>query len=634
MMSFDPYAIGLKVGIELHRQLNTKEKLFCKCPTRKPEEERERKFYRMLRVAESELGEIDPAAKFEAEKGIHIEYIAGEKSSCLVEADEEPPHDLNQEALDSALIIALALHSNIVNEVHVMRKIVIDGSNTTGFQRTMVVGIGGYLEAAGRKIGVQTICLEEDAARLMEKRENLKVYHLDRLGVPLVEISLEPVTATPEEIEEIALTLGRLLKASRRVARGLGTVRQDVNISIEGGGIVEVKGVQKPDLVRKVVYFEVKRQLWLKELASILRQRGVKEEDLNVEPIDVTHVFKETKSTIIQKAIRKGGKILALKAKGFKGLLIEEPIEGARLGKDLADLAKLFGFAGILHSDELPAFGISISEIEEIRKILEMDDNDAFILLAGDYEKGMKCMLEIRERLKKALYGPPSETRAPTPDGKTRFSRPRPGSARMYPETDIPPIPITKERLDRLSKLVPKPWKEMVKEYAERYRINYKLAEQLLDSERNVLFEEILGKVKLAPTFIAATLTETITMLEREGLDVSKLSDEDIEEIFLSVDKGEVAKEAIPEIMRAILSGKASSVKEAIEVLGIKGISDDELIEIVKEVIKSNAEVVRERGMGAFGLIMGRVMAKVRGKADGAKVSKIVKEILQNESKR
>ena len=243
-MSLDPEAIGLKVGIELHRQLNTKHKLFCSCPTRKVGEEKETKFYRMLRVTESELGEIDPAAKFEVEKGIHIQYIAGERTSCLVEADEEPPHDLNREALESTLIIALALHSNIVDEVHVMRKIVIDGSNTTGFQRTMVVAMGGYLEAAGRKVGVQTICLEEDAARLVGRKDVYKVYHLDRLGVPLIEISLAPVTATPEEIEEIALTLGRLLRASKRVARGLGTVRQDVNISIEGGGIVEVKGLK------------------------------------------------------------------------------------------------------------------------------------------------------------------------------------------------------------------------------------------------------------------------------------------------------------------------------------------------------------------------------------------------------
>lgn len=628
-MSLDPKAIGLKVGIELHRQLNTKHKLFCSCPTKKTGEEKETKFYRVLRVAESELGEIDPAARFEAEKGIHIQYIAGNRTSCLVEADEEPPHNLNREALESALIIALALHSKVVNEVHVMRKIVIDGSNTTGFQRTMVVGMGGYLEAAGRKIGVQTICLEEDAARLIERKDGYKVYHLDRLGIPLVEISLAPVTATPEEIEEIALTLGRLLKASGRVARGLGTVRQDVNISISGGGIVEVKGVQKPDLVRKVVYFEAQRQLWLKELASILKKRGVKEEDFDVEPVDITDLLKESKSTIVRKALSKGSVALALKAKGFRGLLRKEPIEGARLGRDLADLAKLFGFAGIFHSDELPGYGISREEVSSISKGLGLDREDAFILLLGEPEKARRCMDAIKERLKAALKGPPSETRAPTPDGKTRFSRPRPGSARMYPETDIPPLPISDEWLESLRPLIPEPWEKMISSYAKKYGINYHLAEELLDAERTPLFEKAVSSTRLVPTFIVATLTETVRMLEREGFDVSKLDEGTFLEAFSAVDSGRAAKEALPDIFRAILSGEAKDVGEAIEKLGLTKISDEQLGRIVEEVIRENIEAVKKRGPRAFGFIMGRVMSKVRGSIDGSKVSKVVRRKLQ-----
>lgn len=628
-MSLDPRAIGLKVGIELHRQLNTKRKLFCHCPTKKVGEEGEKRFRRVLHLAESELGEVDPAARFEVEKGVRLEYIAGDRTSCLVEADEEPPHELNREALESALIIALALHSKVVDEVHVMRKIVVDGSNTTGFQRTMVIGIGGYLEVAGRKVDVQTICLEEDAARLIETKEGCKVYHLDRLGIPLIEISLAPVTAAPEEIERIALTLGRLLKASGRVARGLGTVRQDVNISIEGGGVVEVKGVQKPDLVRKVVHFEIQRQLWLRELASILKERSVSEEDFNVEPVDVTDLLKECKSTVVKKALSNGSIALALKAKGFKGLLKREPIEGARLGRDLADLARLFGFAGIFHSDELPGYGISQEEVSSISRRLGLDENDAFILLLGESRKAKRCMEAIRERLKAALKGPPSETRAPTPDGKTRFSRPRPGPARMYPETDIPPLPISEELLESLKPLIPEPWEKMVSSYAEKYGINYHLAEELLDTERAPLFERAISQTKLAPTFVAATLTETLKMLEREGLDISKLSEEVLLEAFSAIDSNRVAKEALPEILRAILSGEAKDVEEAIEKLSIKRISEGELERIVEEVIRGNIEAVKGRGAKAFGLIMGRVMDKVRGSVDGSKVSEVVRRKLQ-----
>jgi glutamyl-tRNA(Gln) amidotransferase subunit E len=628
-MNLDPEAIGLKVGIELHRQLNTKSKLFCACPTVKPGEEPESRFYRMLRVTESELGEIDPAALFEAEKGINIEYIAGDRSSCLVEADEEPPHDLNEEALDSALIISLALHSDIVDEVHVMRKIVIDGSNTTGFQRTMVIGMNGYIEVAGKKVGVQTICLEEDAARLIERKDGKRIYHLDRLGIPLIEVSLEPVTGPPEEIEEIALSLGRLLKASKRVARGLGTVRQDVNISIKGGGIVEVKGVQKPELVRKVIYFEARRQLWLLELAKILKERGVTEADLDVKPMDVTDVFSDTESSIIKKAVKKGGKVLALKARGFSGLLKEEPIEGARLGRDLADLARLYGFAGIFHSDELPAYGISYGEVQKVKELLGMGKDDAFILLVGERVRAETCMNAIKDRLKASLSGPPPETRASTPEGKTRYLRPRPGSARMYPETDIPPIPIRPERLQKLKPLVPEPWEKTVEAYSKKFGIGYRLAENLLDQERNQLFERIIKEVALAPTFLAATLTETLTMLEREGVDVSSLKEEELMEVFRLVDRGKAAKEAIPDILRALASGKAKTAKEALEKLGLRGIGEEELDRIVDEVIAQNLNVIKEKGAHAFGLIMGRVMAKVRGKIDGAKVSEAVKRKLE-----
>jgi len=60
---------------------------------------------------------------------------------------------MSREALESALMVALLLGSNVVDEVHVMRKIVIDGSNTTGFQRTSVLGLGGRLEVDGVRVG-------------------------------------------------------------------------------------------------------------------------------------------------------------------------------------------------------------------------------------------------------------------------------------------------------------------------------------------------------------------------------------------------------------------------------------------------------------------------------------------------
>lgn len=223
-MEPDIVKIGLLVGLEIHQQLGTNKKLFCRC---KPIESDEypMRFFRKLRLAKSELGKYDPAALFESSKSKTIYYNANPQSSCLVEYDDEPPHSLDEGAKRTALIIASALNSNIFDESYVMRKIVIDGSNTSGFQRTMLVSQGGYIQVDGKKVGVQSVCLEEDAAKLLKDTEESREYALDRLGTPLVEIALEPVSGSAAEIKKIALTLGRLLRVTRRVARGIGSIR-------------------------------------------------------------------------------------------------------------------------------------------------------------------------------------------------------------------------------------------------------------------------------------------------------------------------------------------------------------------------------------------------------------------------
>ena len=256
------------VGLEIHQQLASQSKLFCEC-SNKGTEHTTLAFMRRLRPAHSELGGYDPAALFEATKMKSIRYHSHPSTSCLVEADEEPPHSVDRESLETALILAMALHSNVVDEIHVMRKIVIDGSNTTGFQRTMLIATGGYLEIEGnKKLGVQSVCLEEDAARLLSDDNITREYSLDRLGTPLVEVALEPMRGTAQEVLQVAVTLGRLLRASKRVERGIGTIRQDINVSVNGGAVVEIKGIQQLDQLIKVIEFETTRQLGLIRIAD------------------------------------------------------------------------------------------------------------------------------------------------------------------------------------------------------------------------------------------------------------------------------------------------------------------------------------------------------------------------------
>ncbi len=627
-MAIDPASIDLKVGFEIHQQLGTKSKLFCNCSCEEAEKY-DRSFMRKLRPTQSELGAYDPAAMFEFSKMRTVEYNTAFGSSCLVEADEEPPHDVSKEALETALIFSLALHSKVMDEIHVMRKLVIDGSNTTGFQRTMLVASGGYLEVAGKKVGVQSICLEEDAAKLLGDEKGVRKFGLDRLGVPLVEIALEPVTGKPEEIMQVALTLGRLLRASKRVARGLGSIRQDVNVSVQNGAVVEVKGVQQLDQLVKVIEHEMQRQHGLILIADKLKEREVDVNKIGDRIEDVTDILAKAQSKIVKKILDGGGLFKAILVPGFAGMIGYEPYPDIRIGKELGKLVRFYDLDGVFHSDELPNYGITEQEVVAVRTRLQAGDNDAFVIVGGPKEKVGFASDAIIRRLQAAVNGVPAETRAATPDGKTVFLRPRPGAARMYPETDIPTIPVTDAMLNALEDKVPRSWDEIVDSIAKKYSLNKKLASQIFDSDYLAVFEEIASATKVQPTFVASKLTEDLTSLQRQGLDPSILTDEIIKDVFSRLDSGSIAKESVIVIFEKLMKKEAKTVDEAIKSAGVSSISDDELGTGLDKIINTNMAIIKEKGMGALSTLMGRAMAEYRGKADGSKINAMLKDKLQ-----
>jgi glutamyl-tRNA(Gln) amidotransferase subunit E len=641
--SLDPASLNLKVGFEIHQQLATKSKLFCSCRGEEAKKY-DSSFVRKLRPTQSELGAYDPAAMFESSKMYTVEYHAAFGSSCLVEADEEPPHDVSIEALEDALIFSLALHSKVMDEIHVMRKIVIDGSNTTGFQRTMLVASGGYLDVVGKRVGVQSICLEEDAAKLIgDEKGGLRKFGLDRLGVPLVEIALEPVTGKPGEIMQVALTLGRLLRASKRVARGLGSIRQDINISVENGAVVEVKGVQKLDQLVKVIEHEMQRQYGLIVIARKLKEGNVDVKKVGDRIQDISDILGKAPSRIVKKILDGGGRIIAIKVPGFAGMIGFEPYNDIRLGRELGKLVKFYDIDGVFHSDELPNYGITEKEVAAVRQRLQMNDNDAFVILGGPNDKVKFASNAIIRRLKAAVDGVPAETRAATAEGKTVFLRPRPGAARMYPETDILPIAVTNSMLVSLADKVPRHWDEIVDSLAKKYNLNKKLASQVFDSDYLNVFEEIASKTKVQPTFIASKLTEDLTSLQRQGLDASVLTDDVIKDIFTRLDNGSITKESVVLIFEKLMKKEptivkivneqvnvkeaveAKSVDEAIEAAGASLISDEELSKGLDKIIRDNMTIIKEKGVNALNTLMGRAMAEYRGKADGQKVNAMLK---------
>ena len=622
----DPKGADVKVGLEIHQQLASAHKLFCECPIMKSEE-LPLSFERRLRPAQSETGKLDPAAVFEFTKGRSNVYLWNPESACLVEADEEPPHELNGEALDIVLQIAGLLHSNIVDEVHVMRKIVIDGSNTTGFQRTAVIGLGGYLEVEGARVGVQSVTIEEDAARIIGEDETSRTFALDRLAVPLIEVALDPIAGSPEAVGSVALHLGRALRSTGRVARGLGTIRQDLNVSVKGGRVVEVKGVQKLNLLPKVVAYEVARQLGLLEVSSRLKERGVKAVECS--ECNASRVLLNTRSRVIQGKLREGGQVICISAGGLRGLLGWEPSLGIRLGKEVAEVARANGLGGVIHSDEFAKQGISQDEEEMLRRECGPGKDAALVLLAGPVSKVEKAAPHVVQRLKQATEGVPAETRSPTENGESRFMRPRPGAQRMYPETDVPDVVIGADRLNALMKLVPERWEETVGRYERRYSLSRDLAVKLLDSDFLDLFEGLADQLRLEPSLVAATLVDLPIRLTREGIPEEALDQDAIAEVLRAIDSGTVGKEAAPDVLRSIGRGESKSVSEAVEKLGLGSIDAGRISEIIESVVRTNRALIKAKGEeGAFSPLMGEVMSQARGRADGRLVSRLLKERL------
>lgn len=625
----DYEALGLKVGLEIHQQLNTKNKLFCACPTLMRDDNPHFLVRRKLRPTQSELGEVDVAAQFEFRKGKWYVYEGYNDTTCLVELDEEPPHALNQEALDVALQVALLLNMSPVDEVHVMRKIVIDGSNTCGFQRTARVAVGGWIDDEAGRVNVLTLSLEEDAARKVSEDDQSVHYRLDRLGIPLIEIATAPDIRSPEQARRVALRIGQILRATKKAKRGIGTIRQDLNISIKGGARVEVKGVQELELIPKVIEYEVQRQLSLLDVRNELARRGVKEVLENYH--DVTEVFANTQSRVVKKAISSGGAVLATVLQGFAGLLRKQVQPGRSFGAELADRAIAEGgVGGVFHTDEMPSYGISEKEVESLKKFVNARETDCVVFVAAERDKALLALKAVASRARDALRGIPNETRAANPDGTTRYMRPMPGAARMYPETDVPTTVITDERLIKVRSSLPELPEVKLNKFVSELNLPKDLAELVVKSHYLDLFEDLVKQVKASPTLIASTLEYTIKGLKRDGVPVENLSDEHLKIVFSKVQDGETSKEAIPEILKWLAYNPEKTVDDALSELGLRALSKEEVEQLVKSVVKEFSQVAAQSPDRAFKMIVGKIMKEHRGRVDAKFVSELVRSMVKS----
>ena len=592
------------------------------------EENLQSEFERKMRPVAGETGEIDIAAMHETLRNRTFVYHAYDGEACLVDSDESPPETADKEALETALSVSLMFNLEIPEELHAMRKAVLDGSACSSFQRTLVVGTekkGSGIKTSKGLVNVTTLCLEEDACKIEKTEGNIVHYSLSRQGIPLLELRTDPDIKSPDHALETAKKIGLIFRSFPSVRRGIGTIRQDINVSISGGARIEIKGAQDLRMIPKLVENEALRQMSLLEIKKDLKRMKFKPVKPRV--LHVSHIFKESKSRIT-----KGKTTYAIFIPDFAGFLKRKLTPTRTLGNEIANYVRVKSeLKGIIHSDEdLGKYELS-KEFDSLREHMKAKKGDTLIIAVGEKEPVGKTMKIVCERINQLIEGIPAEVRRVLENGDTEYMRPLPGAARLYPETDIPPIKITSEKLREIRKNLPELIEEKErkekKEIRKKAKISDEIIDQIVKMKRKETFDNLL-KSGFDPKTVSSVLTSTLRYLEkREKVDISKLSDSHFLETFKALKAGKIPKEAIPDVLKAFAEHPDEKIGKITEKLGLKTLSESELKETVKKIIQENMNLLKDpRGEK---ILLGLVMKKVRGRADARKVMDILESVLK-----
>jgi glutamyl-tRNA(Gln) amidotransferase subunit E len=622
--------LGLRCGLEIHQQLLTEKKLFCRCQAVLHRDEPGAVILRHMRPTLSELGEYDGTALMEFKTKKNVIYQLYNDTVCTYEMDDTPPFHLNHQALDIALEIGLLLNYSIVDEIHVSRKQYLDGSIPTGFQRTGIVGVEGWIPYKNRKIRLIQLGLEEDACREISDVGHQIIFRTDRLSIPLVEVVTHPDIQTPTEAGEVARLIGRLLRSTGKVRRGLGSVRQDVNVSITGSTRVELKGISKLQYIPKAIAHEAQRQKALLYIRDELRLRGVTEKTFQSEHKDVTLLLKHSRCNRFKEILKHKGKIHGIVLRGFAGIFRTPTQPGKTFSDELAGRVKVIACLDVMPNIVLNAhfrdFGLSEMEIASLETLFDMKPTDTLVLVWGNENDVKTAINEIKIRAVEATMGVPSETRQVFPDGTNDFERILPGPNRMYPDTDTPPTPISEKTLENIKKEMPEPLWEREKRLAA-LGLPQSLIKSLSISRHLKIFDTIVETLKINPMLVAVTLEETLKWLQRTGKPVETLSDETFYQIFSMFHEKKFSKEAIPSLLAFLADHPKKTILDALSELRIAPLSIENLKGVVDEVIAKFSN--HQKGEYSLNAIMGQVMKVTRNRIDGKRVSDVVKAKLK-----
>lgn len=631
----DWQALGLMCGVEIHQQLLTQRKLFCRCPAGLYSRHHDAEVVRHMRPTLSELGEYDGTALMEFKTKKNITYLLNRRSVCTYEMDDTPPFEVNREAVDIALEISLALHSNIVGEFHVIRKQYLDGSIPTGFQRTAITGVGGCLPFRDRQIGIIQLSVEEDSCREVSDRGHDIVFRTDRLSMPLVEVVTEPDMRTPQDVADVVRLIGRVMRSTGRVRRGAGASRQDVNVSVRGGTRVEIKGVPSISLIPGLVAGEGVRQRMLLDLRDEMVRLGLGVQTFTeCRGIDVSFVFEREETPFLKSALRNGERIVAVRLPGMRYLLSTKVGRtrtfADELGGRVRVIACLDTLPLVVTDDTCHEVGIRDERWRAVRKKLRARATDAVVLVRGSGADPQCGIREIIARVVECFEGVPRETRQVLRGGETDFERILPGPDRMYPDTDSPPLAVTDEWLTALEQRRRTPvWEIDAKLVGAG--LKREVAEYLAISPRLALWEHAV-KGGADPKSMGLLLGTRWIALLRKGLQLSRIPEGTLQDLFAVAAAGRITYESLPMLLADAALAPERSALELVTLRGLSPMSEAEARRRITDVLEHVARPTSLEPPARRRYYMGRLMPHFFGRLPGAVVQRLFDEIKGGEA--
>lgn len=609
--------IGFMSGLEVHQQLNTREKLFCRCPAGiyHAHEDFNGELIRHMRPTLSEMGEYDGTALMEFRTRKEIIYRINNENACTYDIDDTPPFKINLEALGYALEISLLSNLNIVGEVHITRKQYLDGSIPTGFQRTAILGVEGEIQLSNKKVRLIQLSIEEDSCREISDIGHTRMYKTDRLGMPLIETVTYPDCETPHELREAAEYIRYLNRSTDKVRTGIGSGREDVNVSCRGGDRVEIKGVSHNKWIPLLSHNEAFRQFALLRIRDILNERIANSTEWHIKSIPVNHEKLNSGYAPVIEANKSGYKIFAVNLPNFQGILSHFTQPGKCFANELSDRLKVIACLekpNMIHSEHFgePECGI---DFDKVRKWLNAADNDAQVIFWGP-DADIKTALEtIEERCRMAFTGVPRETRKSFRDGTTIFERVLPGADRMYPDTDSAPIPLDDDYIDKLRLTLPVPVCDRISQMRE-WGIPSDTYRYLLKKNMVPLIENISRDFGFEPKRTGIFLGHTLKHLEGQKKPHKEFTQKKIHALFGFIHKNHLDPAIAGSMLAILMENPKMDFPSILTSLKFRKRSKDDLLAPVSFLVEKFKEIRKSKDQEA---ILNWLMGQIRSQALG-----------------